>query len=634
MKPEDWQQIDQVFCSALEREPEERAAFLDEACGGDAELRREVESLLAAEAEAENTTNALPTQIVAAMLASEGGGITVGQHIGHYRVLAPLGAGGMGEVYLAQDTSLGRKVALKFLPAGITANEEARRRFTREARAASALAHPHICTIHEIGEDNGRRFIVMEYVEGETLAAKLKRERLSVEDCLVFATQITDALAEAHTHQIIHRDIKPANIVITSRGQAKVLDFGLAKFLRKDEGGGMRDESEKGTLLHPSSLIPHPSTMPGVVMGTVPYMSPEQVRRESLDARTDIFSLGTMFYEMLSGRQPFARPSAAETMAAILTEEPEPLGEVAPEIERVVRRCLAKKRELRYPSARELLNDLVQLKGGNATATQSVPTDPQRQTPSTQIGNSAVTNSIKRPARGLVVAALVVVVVLIGVLVAWQMSRAPGATPSEIKSLAVLPLRPLPSTTRDEALELGTTSTLITRLGSLRQLIVRPESAVGRYANSEQDPLAAGREQKVDAVLDNRYMRSGDKLRFQLRLLRVADGATLWADTLDQQTADSFAIEDALSAKVTVGLKLTLSEADKELLAKRYTKSAEAWQLYVRGRLLLHTRQTPNIEKAITYFEQAIALDPGFALAYAKLGHAYASLSWVGQAPP
>src|SRR5262245_59723822 len=229
------------------------------------------------------------------------------------------------------------------------------------------------------------------------------------------------------------------------------------------------------------------------------------------------------------------------------------------------------------------------------------------------------------------------ILLLVGVGAAlsfWPVARQPVAPSVDIKSIAVLPPRPLPGSERDEALEMGTTSILITRLGSLRQLIVRPENSVEKYARTDHDPLAAGREQKVDAVLDSRYQRSGDKYRFTLRLLRVADGATLWADTLDQQAADLFAIEDALSIKVTGALRLTLSDADKELLAKRYTNSAEAWQLYVRGRHLVHQRQIPDIEKAITYFQRAIALDHGFALAHGLLGYSYASLSLLGHSPP
>src|SRR5262245_32532187 len=237
--------------------------------------------------------------------------------------------------------------------------------------------------------------------------------------------------------------------------------------------------------------------------------------------------------------------------------------------------------------------------------------------------------------RGPVIALAILLLVGVGAALSfWPVARQPTAPSVDIKSIAVLPPRPVQASERDEALEMGTTSILITRLGSLRQLIVRPESSVEKYARTDHDPLAAGSEQKVDAVLDSRYQRSGDKYRFTLRLLRVADGATLWADTLDQQAADLFAIEDALSIKVTGALRLTLSDADKELLAKRYTNSAEAWQLYVRGRHLVHQRQIPDIEKAITYFQRAIALDHGFALAHGLLGYSYASLSLLGHSPP
>ncbi len=341
-----------------------------------------------------------------------------------------------------------------------------------------------------------------------------------------------------------------------------------------------------------------------------------------MDARSDLFSLGVMLYEMIAGQSPFAGETTSDVIAAILRDEPPPLSKQLSDcpalLERIVSRCLAKAPDARYQTAAELA---VELKAAHTAMEESSQ-------PATSEAEAVVLKPEKTQRwRSAVLVGVFALLVLLAAVYAFRTGRDTTAAP--IKTLAVLPPRPLQSGARDEALELGTTSTLITRLGSLRQLIVRPESAVGKYANSEQDPLAAGREQKVDAVLDNRYMRSGDKIRFQLRLLRVADGATLWADTLDQQAADPFAIEDALSAKVTGGLKLTLSEADKELLAKRYTKSAEAWKLYVRGRHLVQTRHIPDIEKAITYFQQAIALDPGFALAHAELGHSYASQNWL-----
>lgn len=622
MTPERYQEVGQLYRAALEVEPERRAAFLAEACGDDEALRREVESLLSFATRSGGLMDQPALEVAAKAIAEGQPWSPVGQSLGHYRILSLLGKGGMGEVYCARDMKLDRTVALKILPAELAANQDRMRRFVREAKAASALNHPHVATIYEIGEASGVSFIAMEYVEGQTLATEINGRPLDPAKIIEIGAQVADALDEAHSKGITHRDIKPANLMLTPRGRVKVLDFGLAKVAHptgQDELNPIDTQSQ---------------TTSGVVMGTVAYMSPEQALGREVDARSDIFSLGVALYEMATGQRPFRGATASETIDHILHSEPETIAQinehVPDELAQIVSKCLAKDREQRYQSARDLLTDLDQLKSGSLPASRALPTASIAPTPHALAGKTAVKSVITGRVLWLIVGGLVVAV-LTAVLAYWRMSRVAPAISAltEIKSLAVLPPRALQSGMRDEGLELGTTSTLITRLGSLRQLIVRSESAVERYARPDQDSLAAGREQKVDAVLDSRYQRSGDKFRFTLRLLRVADGATLWADTLDQPAADLFAIQDALSGKVTSALRLTLSSAEKELLAKRYTNSAEAWQLYVRGRHLMHQRQVPDNRKAITYFQQAIALDPGFALAYAELGHAYASLNWL-----
>ncbi len=371
MMPDKWRQVDQLFHAALERRAEERAAFLDEACGGDAELRCEIESLLAAEAEAENTTKALPAQIAVAMLAHEPAPKIIGQQITHYRILAPLGKGGMGEVYLAEDRRLERKVALKVLPAAFTQERDRLRRFEREAKATSALNHPNILTIHEIGAVDDAHYIVSEYVEGETLRAWIERGRRGVGAAMTIAEQVASALGVAHGAGIIHRDIKPENVMVRPDGLVKVLDFGLAKLTEmRNAECGMRNEEAK-TLLQgeshkPQSAIRNPqSTMPGIVMGTVSYMSPEQARGLKVDVRTDIFSLGVMLYEMIAGRRPFEGATTNDVLAAILTAEPAPLAQhlpdVLPQLEQLVRKALCKDRAARYQTVQDLLSDLKSL---------------------------------------------------------------------------------------------------------------------------------------------------------------------------------------------------------------------------------------------------------------------------------
>ncbi|HSF25739.1 MAG TPA: serine/threonine-protein kinase, partial [Blastocatellia bacterium] len=309
MKPERWREIEGLYNSALEREPDARAAFLEQECAGDEVLRQEVESLLDNQPGPTGLLQA-PVRKILAQKVTEDERKFIGRRLGNYEVLSRLGAGGMGEVYLAEDTKLNRKVAVKLLPAGLTEDERARKRFVREAKTAAALDHPNICSIYEVGEEAGSSFIVMQYVEGEALSDRIQRKHLELSESLDVAVQVADALAEAHSRRVIHRDIKPQNIMITARGNVKVLDFGLAKVTRER----LLAEPEAST----ESLL----SEPGSILGTIPYMSPEQVRGEQLDARTDIFSFGSVLYEMLAGRHPFAAESAATTLSAILTKQP------------------------------------------------------------------------------------------------------------------------------------------------------------------------------------------------------------------------------------------------------------------------------------------------------------------------
>ncbi|MDX6530381.1 MAG: eukaryotic-like serine/threonine-protein kinase [Blastocatellia bacterium] len=350
MTPERWHQVKELFDSTLQCEPEQRSIFLSRACGEDESLRREVESLLASHEKDGSFIDSPAYQAAAEMLASDLE-LKAGQTIGRYEIRSKLGAGGMGEVYLAEDTQLGRGVAIKFLPPEAMSDERAKKRLIREARAAATLDHPHICSVYEIGEADGRSFIAMQYIEGETLDVKLKRKPLELKESLTIAAQIAEALTEAHSHGIIHRDIKPQNIMLTARGQVKVLDFGLAKVMR---GKAISDyEAETATLL----------TQAGAIVGTVPYMSPEQVRAEELDGRSDIFSYGVVIYELISGRRPFDAKSSAEIISAILTQDPPPLRGIATNrFERLVRKCLEKELAKRYQTMEELIVELEQVK--------------------------------------------------------------------------------------------------------------------------------------------------------------------------------------------------------------------------------------------------------------------------------
>ena len=353
MTPKRWKQIDELAQGALERGGDERVGFLDEGCAGDDSLRREVESQIAYQQQASKFLEEPAFKQAADLMSESQTEIESmdGRTISHYTILHKLGAGGMGEVYLAQDTTLSRKVAIKFLSQNSVAGEQAKKRFVREAKAAAALDHPHICAVYEVGEEAGYSFIVMQYVEGETLASRIQRKPIEVREALDIAVQIADALAQAHSYRIIHRDVKPQNVMLTASGQVKVLDFGLARVIRE------------GSLIDSAAET---ESVPGLVMGTVPYMSPEQVRGEALDARSDIFSFGAVLYEMLSGRSPFQAESIGGTMSSILTKEPAPLAryssDIPDELQRMVRKALSKDKEGRYQTIKDLLIDLRELK--------------------------------------------------------------------------------------------------------------------------------------------------------------------------------------------------------------------------------------------------------------------------------
>lgn len=411
MEPEKWQQVKLIFDAVLRKEPSERSAFLDQADGCDAEIRAEVKSLLAS---FDTSFMEKPGigEVVDQIIPS-GPKLTVDQSLAHYKIIKPLGAGGMGEVYLAQDTKLHRRVAIKVLPSSLSANSDANQRFSREARAAATLDHPNICSIYEIGEHDGSYFIVMQYVDGETLAERLAHTGLTSAESLEIAIQMADALDEAQSHGIIHRDIKPSNVIVNSKGKIKILDFGLAKFVES------KSEDDTAKLLSTS----------GAVMGTVPYMSPEQVRGKKLDGRTDIFSLGAMLYEILSDKQPFARESNAETISAILNDDPA-MSEIPVEFQAIVGRALNKDLEKRHQNAGELLNDLRSLRSviSSETAGGTAKTVHTRTTASPIDGNSTssaeyIVNQIKsHKAASAVAAALLMIVASVLAFFAFRAS--------------------------------------------------------------------------------------------------------------------------------------------------------------------------------------------------------------------
>ena len=544
--------------------------------------------------------------------------------ISHYCIVSKIGTGGMGEVYLAQDTVLDRKVAIKFLPPGSIANEEANKRLYREARTAAKLDHPNICSIYEVGEEAGRSFIVMQYIQGETLDVRLKRKPLDLSESLSIANQVGEALEEAHRHGIIHRDIKPSNIIINPTGQAKVMDFGLAKFFRT--AVGIDAEAETQGFL----------TTPGTIIGTVPYMSPEQVHGQPIDARSDIFSFGVVLYEMLTGHQPFAAESGAATIAAILTKEPPSATSYTancPEkLDQIARTCLEKDRERRYQTMRDVVLDLVncrlEVEAARASTSQSERVN-RSETRST-VQPSELKRHEVLVSRRLLVAGGVLVLIVAAALtyVLGFRLRAPISRSPEIRSLAVLPLKSLDA--GENYLGLGIADAVIRRISQTGGLIVRPTSAVRRYLNEDTEGLAAARQLNVDAVLEGTLQRADDRLRVTVNLLRVSDGASLWAQQFDMRMADIFTMQDTTSQQVASGLRLKLDSTQQARLTKSSTSNPIAYEYYLKGLYSFDQRISDpkrQLDLAIESFSKAIDTDPNFALAHAYLAYAYATMA-------
>jgi TolB-like protein/tetratricopeptide (TPR) repeat protein len=604
-----WQRAKDVFGAALERPLDAREAFLREACGDDVELRREVDSLLAA---AQDAGRFLSAPVLSPAPEPE----LTGEQVGPYLVLAKAGEGGMGVVYEAEDARLGRLVALKLLPANLAHDTDARARFEREARAASALNHPHICTVHDIGEHDARPFIVMERMRGQTLEQMIAHARPSVERVVELGMQVADALEAAHAIGIVHRDIKPANIFVTEHGEAKVLDFGVAKV------AGDRTGSER-------TLEDH-RTRPGAILGTVAYMSPEQVRGEALDGRSDLFSLGVVLYEAVTGRLPFRSEggSLGETFKAILADAPAPPSSLNPAVpavlEQVILKALDKDKERRHQAASEMKADLARIRGDALSGRLTPPAG----------GTTRARTSRWRWSLTLAAA-------MAALLVAFWLAGpdARGPVVARETRIAVLPFENV-GAAEDDYFADGMTDEVRAKLTSVADLAVIAGGSASQYRATTKSPEEIARELGVSYLLTAkvRWQRSGETSRIRVtpELAEIPESGaptTRWQQTYEADLSDVFFVQTAIATKVAQALSVVLSQRERDRLDQRPTTNLPAYDAFLRGQEIEKRGNDPATQRrAAALYEQAVALDPEFALGWARLSGARSLIHGTGVA--
>ena len=578
------------------------AAFL-QTCVTSDRVRREVASLLANERTAEHLLESPALEVAAGMMAKENPILSAGHILGHYQITSRLGKGGMGEVYRAKDQKLGRYVAIKILPEEFAKDAGRVARFQREAKLLASLNHPNICTIYDVDEHEGQHFIAMELLEGKTLNQHILGKPLPTEKILDLGIQIADGLDAAHSERIIHRDIKPGNIFITKRGQAKILDFGLAK-----PASARRYAAEPKSDMATTETAPDQLTSPGAAIGTVAFMSPEQALGQELDARTDLFSFGVVLYEMSTGVLPFQGTTSAATFDSILHKAPAAPVRINPDLpivmEQIINKALEKDRNLRCQTASEIRADLLRMKRssdpGRMAAAEATPAKPAR--------------------RWLLYAALAVALIALAGIGGYLYLPRGGEA---IDSIAVLPFINVGGDPDTEYLSDGISENLINSLTQVSNLRVVPRSTAFRYKGKEVDSQKVGKDLGVRSILMGRIVQRGNDLNVQAELVDVAKESQLWGAQYNRKLADILTVQEEIATEISDKLRLRLTGAEQKRLNKRYTENAEAYKLYIKGRHYWNQRTAEGLKKGIQFFNQAIEQDPDFALPYAGLADCY-----------
>ena len=552
-----------------------------------------------------------------------------GTKLGHYEIRSMLGEGGMGEVYLAQDAKLDRRVALKILPADLARNQNRMRRFTQEAKAAAALNHPNIAHIYEIGEHEGMHFIAMEYVDGSTLREAIHRERIGIPKLLRYLQQVAEGLTKAHAAGIVHRDLKPDNVMITRDGYPKILDFGLAKLTEPLTPKPMTSHEEATT-----EVLSRPLSTPGLVMGTVGYMSPEQAQGHPVDHRSDVFAFGCLLYEAATGQRAFESESTIDTLHKIVHTPARLVRDLNPsapaDLTRIVRRCLAKDPDDRYQSIREAAIELRDVRRDLEGAVEVETSVPLATVTSTERNAATVTGTPRSPSpssaeyifagikRHKLATAVVLATIVLGsiAIAAYLYLR---STAVAIDSIAVLPFVNQNRDPDTEYLSDGLTESITNSLSQLSNLRVIPSPSIARYKTKEIDAITAGNELGVRAILTGRILQRGDSLTVNAALIDVRDNKQLWGEQYNRKVADALAVQQEISREISERLRTRLSGEEQKQLKKRDTSNPEAYQAYIRGRYYWNKRTAENVKKAMEQFQQAADKDPNYALAYVGL---------------